>query len=391
MIDFHGDAITAEVFVTGTPGFDRSALEIQTNRQNPKKNDEAVDNDNLTTKKDEKVDKGKEVPKKDRKVKKEDKVAKSPVATPARRTRQSVAAAAKIEASSHKKDKKTPKQKQKQKQKTISNDDNKSEGSTDDSSSSSESEQVNVNVDSDCGSDYVPSRYAKRKKVNSQNETEVNASPADGVKKRRRTPTWKVGANGRPTIVSDHMGSKSKGGSGNRKSQRKSGKLATKGDDSKETKSGRKRGRPRAITSDQEHDDFVGPSDDDDDVSPETLVSLWKSAITDEGEKMEIENARGENEQALKIEDKNEGGGETETRTDKEDCEKVEVEDEKGEKMETEIEITGGENEQEGKVEDEKEVEKDEGVLVLPPIPAQPVDVMKEKMDWDETEAEQAC
>ncbi|KAI3775392.1 hypothetical protein L1987_49965 [Smallanthus sonchifolius] len=372
MIDFHGDAITAEVFVTGTPGFNRSALEIQSNRQNPKKNDEAVDNDNLTTKKDEKVDQGKAVPKKDKKVKKEDKVAKSPVATPARRTRQSVAAAAKIEASSHKKDKKTPKQKQK----SVANDDNKSEGSTSDSSPSSESEQVNVNVDSDCGSDYVPSRYAKRKKVNSQNETEVGASPADGVKKRRRTPTWKVDANGRPTIVSDHVGSKSKGGSGNRKSQRKSDKLAAKGDDSKERKSRRKRGRPRAITSDQEHDDFVGPSDDDDDVSPETLVSLWKSAITG-----------GENEQALKVEGKNEGGGETETRTDKEDCEKVDVEDEKGEKMEIEIEITGGENEQEGKVEDEREeVEKDEGVLVLPPIPAKPVDVMKEKMDWDETE-----
>lgn len=32
MIDFYGDAITAEVFVTGTPGFNRSALEMQTNR-----------------------------------------------------------------------------------------------------------------------------------------------------------------------------------------------------------------------------------------------------------------------------------------------------------------------------------------------------------------------
>lgn len=32
MIDFHGDAITAEVFVMGTPGFDRSALDIESNR-----------------------------------------------------------------------------------------------------------------------------------------------------------------------------------------------------------------------------------------------------------------------------------------------------------------------------------------------------------------------
>ncbi|KAK9078813.1 hypothetical protein SSX86_002871 [Deinandra increscens subsp. villosa] len=286
MIDFHGEAITAEVFVTGTPGFNRTALEMQTKRQNPTKNDEAVDNDNLTIEKDENIEQGKAGPKKGKKVKKEDKVAKSPIATPARRTRQSVAAAAKIEASSQKKEKEKEKerpkrkQKQKQKQETVSNDDNKSEGS-----SRAESEQVNVNVDSDCTSDNVTGRNAKRKKINNQNETEeVNTSPADSVKKRRRTPTWKVGANGRPTIVSDDVGSKARSDSGVKKSQRKSGKLAAKGSDSQVTKSGRKRGRPRAITSDQEHNDIAGPSCDDDDLPPETLVSLWKSAITGAGQ-----------------------------------------------------------------------------------------------------------
>ncbi|KAK1417199.1 hypothetical protein QVD17_26323 [Tagetes erecta] len=262
MIDFHGDAITAEVFVTGTPGFNRSALEMQTNRHNPVKNHEAVNNDNLTTKKDENVEQGKVGPKKNKKVKKLDKVAKSPIATPARRTRQSVAAAAaaKIEASSRKKEKKKeiPNRKRKQKQNTVSSDDNKLEGSTN---------------DLDCNSDPVPIWNAKRKEV----------TPADGAKKRRRTLTWKVGANGHPTVVSNYAMSKSKGGSGNKKSQIKSGRLAAKGYNSQETKSRKKRGRPRAITSGEEHDDFVGPSSDDD-MSPETLVSLWKSAITGAGQ-----------------------------------------------------------------------------------------------------------
>ncbi|KAK1413984.1 hypothetical protein QVD17_29721 [Tagetes erecta] len=279
MIDFHGDAITAEVFVMGTPGFKRSALEIQTNRQNPTENDETVENDSLSSKKDEKIKRGKAGPKKDKKVKKEDKVAKGPIASPVRVTRRSVAAA-NAEASSRKKEK--------QKKKTVSDDASKSEGSTRDTSSSAESEQANVNVDSDRSSDYKPSRYAKRKKANSQNETEANASPADSVKKRRRTtPSWKLGANGRPTIVSDSAGSKSRGSSGNKNSQRKSGRLAAKVDSSEKKKSVKKRGRPRAINSDQEHEDITGPSAldmCDDDVSPETLVSLWKSAITGVGQ-----------------------------------------------------------------------------------------------------------
>lgn len=275
MIDFHGDAITAEVFVAGTPGFNRSALDMQTNRQNPTKNDEATNID-MSPKKDEKVKRGKMGTKK---VKKEDKAAKSPIASPVRRTRRSVAAA-KSETPSHEIDKE--KEKDKSKSKSVS------ESSSSDASSSSASEQVNVNVDSDRSSDYVPTRYAKRKKVNGQNETETNASPADSVKKRRRTPSWKFGANGRPTIVSDSVGSKPRGsGSGSRKSQRKSGRVAAKVDGSQETKSGRKRGRPRAITSDQQRNDSVGPSVlamCDDDVSPETLVSLWKSVITGVGQ-----------------------------------------------------------------------------------------------------------
>ncbi|KAI7725612.1 hypothetical protein M8C21_014794 [Ambrosia artemisiifolia] len=286
MIDFHGDAITAEVFVMGTPGFNRSALEMQTKRQNPTENDETVNNDNLSAKKDEKIKQGKAGPKKEKKVKKEDKVAKSPIASPTRRTRRSVAAAAaaaNAEASSNKKRKQKGKQKEKEKEKekenSDSDDSSKSEGSTGDTSSNAETEQVNVTVDSDCSPDFVPSRYPKRKKA--------DASPADSVKKQRRTPSWKVGANGRPTIVSESAGSKSRGSSGNKTSQRKSGRLAAKGKNSQEKKSGKKRGRPPAITSDKEQEDVVGPTAldmCDDDVAPETLVSLWKSAITGVGQ-----------------------------------------------------------------------------------------------------------
>ncbi|PWA57007.1 PB1 domain-containing protein [Artemisia annua] len=296
MIDFHGDALTAQVFVSGTPGFVRSVPEPQANsRQSDTKNDETVNNNNVETKKDETVKKGKGGPKKerikqskvgakkDKEAKKEDKVPKSPIASPTRMTRRSAAAAAKAEAASH----------EKEKEKSVS------KSSTSNSSSDAESERVNEKVNSDCSPDYVPTRSSKRKKANSQNETDVKASPADAVKKRKRTPSWKVGANGQPTIASDSVPPKSRGkrqktneeSSGSKKSQRKSVRSAAKGDDSTEAKSSRKRARrPRpakADSSDQEIDEFVGPSAlaiIDDDASVETVVSVWKSAISGVGQ-----------------------------------------------------------------------------------------------------------
>ncbi|KAI3524402.1 hypothetical protein L1887_03056 [Cichorium endivia] len=250
MIDFHGDALTAEVFVTGTPGFDRSALDTQTNRQNNTKNTETINTDNTSPKKDEVVKQGKAGTKKDKKVKKEDKGQKSPLTSPSKRTTRRTA---KIEASSKENEPKT--------NTLVSNDD----VSTEDTSTSADSESVQVNKkqNSDCSSDFVPSRYPKRKKTN------VDTTPADSVKKRRRTPSWKFGANGRPTIVSgqnDSAGSKGKSG----KSQRKSSRLAAK---ETGTKSGKKRGRPRAVplpdTSDQELDDY-------DDVAPGSLDLVVK-------------------------------------------------------------------------------------------------------------------
>ncbi|KAJ9557861.1 hypothetical protein OSB04_012475 [Centaurea solstitialis] len=304
MIDFHGDAITAEVFVTGTPGFNslfyynytvliyvmRDAQSILTldqigdaNRKSPTKNDETINSDDVSTKKDEPVKRGKAGAKKDKQVKKD-------FASPTRRTRAAIAAAAAAaaaatataasgEASSD--------EKAEGKTGAVASDDSKSESSTTDTSTSSDSEPVVVKKESESSSDYVPSSYRKRKK--------------DGAAKRRRTPSWKFGANGRPTIVSDDsVGTKSRGkrrkttdgSSGGRKSQRKSGRLASKGDGSRETKSRRKKRGSRAImpvgdSSDEEFDDLGEPSAlamCDDDVTPEALVDVWKSAITGVGQ-----------------------------------------------------------------------------------------------------------
>ncbi|KAI3714884.1 hypothetical protein L6452_21845 [Arctium lappa] len=273
MIDFHGDAITAEVFVTGAPGF---------NRQSHTKDDETVSDDNVSTKKDEPVKRGKAGTKKDEPVKRGKVGTKKDYASPAKRTRRSVAAAAAAASAEASSDENAE-----GKTNAIVSVNAKSENSTTDTSTSSDSEPVNANVDSESSSDYVPSRYPKRKK--------------DSVKKRRRTPSWKFGANGRPTIVSDDfVGSKSRGkrrktidgSSGGRKSRRKSGRLAAKGDGSRETKSGRKKRGNQAImpvgdSSDEEFEDLMEPNAlamCDDDVTPETLVAVWKSAITGVGQ-----------------------------------------------------------------------------------------------------------
>nr|XP_043624570.1 uncharacterized protein LOC122596113 [Erigeron canadensis] len=275
MIDFHGDALTAEVFVMGTPGYIRKAPDIETNGQTSTKIEEAVNNNDESTQKDEKVKQAKVGAKKDKKVKKEDKAAKSPMASPATRTRRAVAAA-KADTASH----------EKGKRKKVSKNANKLEGSVGVTSSSAASEQVKENVGAERSSEYASSRYPKRKKGTNQNETDPNASPIDSAKKRKRTPSWKLDANGGPTSIADSVGLKSSG-SGCKSSQRKSGRLAAKREGSRETKSGKKRGRPRTITEDQELVEAVRPSalvTCDDDVSAETLVTIWKSAITGVGQ-----------------------------------------------------------------------------------------------------------
>ncbi|KAI3771750.1 hypothetical protein L6452_02917 [Arctium lappa] len=287
MIDFHGDAITAEVFVMGTAGFDRSALKMQSNRESVTKKDD-MNHDNSHNKKDDSAKRGKVRNKKDDKV---------PTSPPGRRTRRATAAEAKVHSDDN------------QEGGNDKSDDAMSEGSTDGASSSAASDRGNEKADSASGSDYAPRTRssARPSKRNSRSEIDVDASPADTVKKRRRTPSWRFGANGRPTIVSfpdnDSAGSKSRGksgkaiveNSGGRRSQRKS---------SRETSSGSKRARrsivPEAGDSDQEVDNFPGKESDseenlpltvcDDYALPETMVDAWKSAIIGAGQEFDSVN-----------------------------------------------------------------------------------------------------
>ncbi|XP_024968723.1 uncharacterized protein LOC112508172 isoform X2 [Cynara cardunculus var. scolymus] len=287
MIDFHGDAITAEVFVMGTAGFDRSTLEMQSNRESAIQKDE-MNHDNLHNKKDASAKRGKVRTKKDEKV---------PISPPGKRTRRATAAETEMQSDED------------QEGGNGKSDDAMSEGTTDGTSSSAASDHGNEKADSDSGSDYAPRTRssAHSSKRNSQSEIDVDASPADTVKKRRRTPSWRFGANGRPTIVSfpdnNYARSKSRGKSGkaiaetsgDRRSQRKS---------SRETSSGRKRARrsivPEAGDSDQELDNLPGKESDseenlpltvcDDYALPETMVDAWKSAITGAGQEFDSVN-----------------------------------------------------------------------------------------------------
>lgn len=55
----------------------------------------------------------------------------------------------------------------------------------------------------DFESDYVPeSNFSAAAIHHSSDEIDLTATPADAVKKRRRTASWKIGANG-PMIVAD--------------------------------------------------------------------------------------------------------------------------------------------------------------------------------------------
>ncbi|KAJ9548704.1 LOW QUALITY PROTEIN: hypothetical protein OSB04_021247 [Centaurea solstitialis] len=282
MVDFHGDAITAEVFVMGTAGFDRSALEMQSNRESGTKKDE-MNHDNLHNKKDESAKRGKV------RAKKDDKVPTSPIED-------------------------TPCHCCGERSTKGGNDKSKdavSEDSTDGTSSSAASDHGNEKADSDSGSgsDYLrrSRSSANPSKRSSRSGIDVDASPADTVKKRRRTPSWRFGANGRPTIVSfpenDSAGSKSRGRSGKAVDENSGGKRSQR-KSSKETSSGRKRARrstvPESGDSDEELDNTPGKESDseeklpvtvcDDYALPETMVDAWKSAITGAGQEFDSVN-----------------------------------------------------------------------------------------------------
>nr|XP_043640069.1 uncharacterized protein LOC122611159 [Erigeron canadensis] len=307
MIDFYVDAYTADVFVTGTPGFeDIAIINLQSNNIN-----EVLNVDDVVKKITESVNRGR------LRTKKDDKVPESP---PVERKRRATAAAAKTAVASD----------DNRDGATDMSDGGKSDCSANENSSSDSPDYVCEKGDSGSGSgsgsDYEPKRSSVQRKRNSQSEMniDVESSPAVIVKKRRCTPTWKFGPNGRPTIVSfpdeEFYGPKSPGksekaeNSGGRDSQGKSSRLAAKGDSSDKIRSGIEINVSPAAKSDssdkirsgieinvsvaddndQELDISSGNQSDcsisNDHALPETVVDSWKLAITGVGQKFDSVN-----------------------------------------------------------------------------------------------------
>ncbi|KAK9268390.1 hypothetical protein L1049_000139 [Liquidambar formosana] len=227
MIDFHGDSVTADVFVMGREGFNRDALNIHASRTSAIKQAETVN-----------------------------RIAMSATAATASRTYGTVPKSAPadsviaIDATA-----------QSPTTVAVTSDPSPTHTTTDDPSSATTTptKPVAVAADTTAHSPIV---------------MDMNSTPADTVKKRRRTPSWKIGANG-PTIgaVRDNVGEK------------------------RRTLSRKRNIRSHnsvAVSDDVEHQQDIEPCETDiktistlacsDDVSLEKLVALWKDGITGVGQ-----------------------------------------------------------------------------------------------------------
>lgn len=318
MIDFHSSSITADVFITGTAGFDRSALKVNASRSTSTKEEGPVSHGVPSTPASPSPAK--------RTRHATAKAAAEPVVRAARHATAKAAAEPAVRATRRATAKaaveivvpatrRTTRSSAKAAadvdsegptDTVVSSDDNSKASNRETSPSTSPSEKADDRANSDSGSDYVPSRSGR--KPNSR--IDVNTSPADTVKKRRRTASWRFGANG-PTIVSarddDSRETKARrksymaivDSSAARKSLRKSSRIASDGDDSRERKSRKKIRRNQSslsLADESDHsvdilirdeDGFDNPSPIaiwDDDVTPESLVATWKGAITGVGQ-----------------------------------------------------------------------------------------------------------
>ncbi|KAM1046588.1 uncharacterized protein LOC126592138 [Malus sylvestris] len=107
---------------------------------------------------------------------------------------------------------------------------------------------------------------------------DMNCTPADTVKKRRRTAAWKIGANG-PTIgsVTDHVGEKRKHMS--KKKNIPSRNIATETDDVDE-----RQDILHSKDSSTSNDPIQASLVESNDAPPELLLKIWKNAITGIGQ-----------------------------------------------------------------------------------------------------------
>ncbi|PSS36124.1 Protein FAR1-RELATED SEQUENCE like [Actinidia chinensis var. chinensis] len=229
MLDFHRNSVTAEVFAIGKEGFDQEALNIYTGRGTGVKVAESVNRataaatsspvdaaspagtsaGRLATRRTAAPKKA--TPVSTRKTAKAKKATPTPKkATPASRVSNRRTATLKKATPSPKKG--TPKATHSAMGVDASATSPPSKNTTSDASeyadSDSDGDSSGAHADSDNSSD-TPFTLAAKKTARGTMQIGKIASPADSVKKRRRTASWKIGVNG-PTIVafSDDDGDK---------------------------------------------------------------------------------------------------------------------------------------------------------------------------------------
>lgn len=240
MLDFHGNSVTADVFVTGREGFNRDELNINTNRETGIKVAESVNNVvvPMAATTSSPVD------------------AASPVRTPP------PPHVATGRTAGRKKAGRRATRKTAARKKATRAADRAPKGAITARKSSSQME-----IDYSTAAPPSPVSDSPRETAHRSTEIDMGATPADSVKKRRRTASWKIGVNG-PIIVSvpDDEGNKSI------KRPRKS--------------------KTQNLAADEKKKEIVHWKGDldvsnlanSDDVSPEKLVASWKDGITGVGQ-----------------------------------------------------------------------------------------------------------
>ncbi|KAH7859679.1 hypothetical protein Vadar_004171 [Vaccinium darrowii] len=241
MLDFHGNSVTADVFVTGREGFDCDALNINTNRETGIKVAESVNNvvAPMAATTSSPVD------------------AASPVGTPSPPPHVATGRTAGRKKAVRRATRKTAARK-----KATRAADRAPKGAITARKSSAQTD-----IDYSTAAPPSPVSDTPRETAHRSTEIDMGATPADSVKKRRRTASWKIGVNG-PIIVSvpDDEGNKSIKRPRKRKSQN--------------------------LAADEKKKEIVHGKDDlvlsnlanSDDVSPEKLVASWKDGITGVGQ-----------------------------------------------------------------------------------------------------------
>ncbi|KAF7153246.1 hypothetical protein RHSIM_Rhsim01G0059300 [Rhododendron simsii] len=240
MLDFHGNSVTADVFVMGIEGFNRDALNIDTNRETVVKVAESVNHAVAPT----------------AAATSSPADAASPVGTPPPPHVATGKTAARKKAARHGRRKTAARKKA-----TRAAD----KGPTKQITARKSSAQANI--DDSTVALHSPVFDTPRETSHRSTEIDMGATPADSVKKRRRTASWKIGVNG-PTIVSvpDDEGDKS-------------------------IKRPRKNKSQSLVVYEKKNEIVHGKDDRDpsylansDDVSPEKLVASWKGGITGVGQ-----------------------------------------------------------------------------------------------------------